>query len=288
MRRVIAAALVVAAALTGCSRGEEPNSLFDDAGYHVRDDTVYYLNPFPGKAFKIDAADPSNFRVFDRTYARDNERVFINGHLLQGADAGSFQLLDRPGFSKDADRVYQHDHPISTDPDNFELLDSGLAKDSTGVYWSDGSVLSDDPENFAIISDVNHYLFAEDRSRVYVNGKPITDASPATFRVLQGAYARDEDSAFYFDTSIPGADVATFRPLQGPYAVDSQRAYWMGRIIVGADPATFVVLNANFECSADETRAFYRGTVIANADPAKFPPGRMATGCSGTSISFGE
>lgn len=223
MRKLIALAVAVGAALSGCSRGEGPNSLFDDAGYHVRDDTVYYLNPFPGKAFQVDGADPSNFQALDRTYARDNEHVFINGYLLQGADAGSFQLLDRPGFSKDAHRVYQHDHPISTDPDNFELIDSGLAIDSTTVYWSDGSVLSDDPGNFAIISDADNYLFAEDSHTVYVNANPIAGAAPTTFRVLQGAYARDDDDAFYFDAPIPGADVTTFRPLKGPYAVDAQR-----------------------------------------------------------------
>lgn len=62
----------------------------------------------------------------------------------------------------------------------------------------------------------------------------------------------------------------------------------MGKTIDGADPATFVVLNANFECSADRVRAYYRQAIIENADPATFPAGRMVTGCSATSISFGE
>jgi hypothetical protein len=41
-----------------------PNSLFDAAGYHVTDDTVYYLNAFPGKAFQIDGADVADPRSF--------------------------------------------------------------------------------------------------------------------------------------------------------------------------------------------------------------------------------
>lgn len=282
-------ALAVGAALSGgCSRAQEPNSLFDDAGYHIRDSTVFYLNPFPGKAFEVTGADAPTFEVFDRTYARDKEHVYINGHLLQGAQAVSFELLDRPGFSKDNRRVYQHDQPISTDPDNFELLGSDLSKDSTNVYWSDGTVLSEDPENFAIVSDLNHYLFAKDGTTVYVNGNPIAGAAPATFRVLDGGYSRDDRRAFYFDAPIPGADVPSLRPLEGPYALDAQRVYWMGKAIEGADPATFDVLNANFECAADGARAYYRDDVIVDSDPTTFPPEPVVTGCSASTISFGE
>lgn len=293
MRRFLAAAVVpafavVLALLGGCSSNDEPSSLVDAAGYHVRNGAVYYLNAFPGKAFQIDGADAATFEVFDRTYARDREHVYINGHLLQGADAGSFQLLDRPGFSKDRDRVYQHDQPISEDPANFTFLGSDLSRDSVNVYWTGGSVLSRDPENFVIIADEDHYLFAKDGGTVFVNGNTIEGASPATFRLMEGAYSRDDATAFYFDTPIPGADVAAFGPLEGPYAADSTLVYWMGKPIPGADPATFDVLNANFECAADRTRAYYRQTVIEGADPAAFPPGRRATGCSETSISFGD
>jgi len=79
-----------------------------------------------------------------------------------------------------------------------------------------------------------------------------------------------------------------FRPLEGPYASDGQRVYWMGKPIDGADPATFVVLNSDFECSADQQHAYYRQTVIANADPRSFPPGRAVTRCDETSISFAD
>ena len=55
MRTIIAATVLVAVALSGgCSTVDEPDSLVDEAGYHVRDNAVYYLNPFPGKAFEID------------------------------------------------------------------------------------------------------------------------------------------------------------------------------------------------------------------------------------------
>ena len=80
----------------------------------------------------------------------------------------------------------------------------------------------------------------------------------------------------------------SFRALDGPYASDSQRVYWMGKTIAGADPSTFRVLNADFECSADQVHAYYRQSVIADADPRSFPPGRAVTGCTETSVSFAQ
>jgi hypothetical protein len=62
----------------------------------------------------------------------------------------------------------------------------------------------------------------------------------------------------------------------------------LGQPIDGADPATFRVLNADFECSADDERAYHRQTVIAGADPRTFPPVRAVTNCSETSISFAQ
>lgn len=280
--------LIVAVILLACSRNGPPNSLFESAGYHIRDGTVYYLDAFPGKAVEVSDAEPATFKALDATYAVDTSRVYINGRVLAGADAASFELLDRSGFAKDRDHVYQHDRTVSDDPAHFELLDGDLSKDSRVVYWSDGSVLSQDPTRFAIISNAEHYLYTKDGSTVHVNGNPIAGADPATFQVLQAAYARDADTAFYFDQPIADAELASLRPLDGPYAVDSSRVYWMGKPVDGADPATFRVLNADFECSADEARAYYRQTVIADADPRTFPSDQAVINCSETSISFAQ
>jgi len=289
MRKVLVGLCVAALALLpACSRNRTPNSLFDAAGYHVTGDTVYYLNAFPGKAFQIAGADAASFEVFDQTYARDESNVYLDGALLSGADAATFQPLDRPGLAKDAHHVYLRDVPISADPAHFELLDGELGKDGAAVYWSDGSVLSDDPAHFAIISNVDHYLFTKDAETVHVNGNPIGQADPASFRVLGGAYATDDHGVFYFADRIPDAHPESFRPLESPYAADAERVYWMGKAIDGVDPATFRVLNANFECSADADHAYYRRAVIAGAEPRSFPPGRAVTGCTDTSITFAE
>lgn len=272
--------------LPACSRDQPPNSLFDAAGYHVRGDKVYYLASFPGKASEISGADAPSFKAFDDTYAKDRSSAYFDGRPIPGADAASFGVLDRNGFAKDRNHVYQLDSSISGDPMHFELLDGGLSKDSGAVYWTDGSVLSRDPAHFAIVSTNDQYLFTKDRGAVQVNGKPIADADPATLRVLQGAYAQDARHVFYFTDAIANVDAATFHPLDGPYARDAHRVYWMGTVIDGADPTTFRVLNAAFECSADAGRAYYRQSVIAGADPRRFPPGRAVTDCTESAVSF--
>src|SRR4051812_33939319 len=146
MRKTIAALCLVAVALSpACSRNKSPNSLFDGAGYHVRGDKVYYLAAFPGTAAEIVGADPTSFKAFDSTYAKDTSNAYFDGHPIAEADAPTFDVLKRDGFAKDRSHVYLLDRSISDDPAHFELLDGGLSKDSTSVYWTDGSVLSKDP-----------------------------------------------------------------------------------------------------------------------------------------------
>jgi hypothetical protein len=242
--------------------------------------------PSSAKAFEVGGVDAATFEALDSTYARDDSHVYINGAVLPDADAASFVLLPRPGFSKDRDHVYQHDRVLSDDPAHFELLDGELAKDSRVVYWSDGSVLSEDPAPFAIISDADHYLHTrDDRPRKW---QPRPRRRSFDIPSAANAYARDNNRGSYFDRPISVADLSSFRPLDGPYASDSSRVYWMGKAIDGASPNTFRVLNANFECSADSNRAYYRRTAIAGADPHTFPPEKAVTNCSDTSISFAE
>src|SRR6478752_2814332 len=183
MRRFLAAVTVVlSAVLSGCGPGE-PNSLFDAAGYHVRDGQVYYLNAFPGKAFAIDGADAGSFEVLDGSYARDRDAVYLDGHRLDGADPATFARLVRPGYAKHDHQVYVRGQVISTDPGHFELLDGELSRDSRAVYWPDGSVLSDDPQHFMVISDADQYLFTRDGDSVHVNGNEVDGADPRSFKV---------------------------------------------------------------------------------------------------------
>lgn len=279
---VCAALLTVAAACGG-----EPNSLFDKAGYHVRDGVVYYLEAFPGDASEIEEADPETFEALDGTYATDKNAVYQDGVPLPDADPATFELLEKPNYSKDAEHVFLRGQVLTEDVAHFTFLATGgLTADSRYVYWSDGSVLSEDPAGFEIISHEDHYLFTQDSSTVYVQGTAVEEADPATFEVLGGAYSQDADDIFYFTDPVPEIDATTFELLEAPYARDGERAYWMGTVVPGADPSTFEVLNADFECTADDERAYYRDRVIEGFDPATIPDTATVTNCSETFVGF--
>jgi DKNYY family len=108
MRRSIAAVCLVAVALLpACSGNEPPNSLFDSSGYHVRGDKVYYLTAFPGAASEIAGADAVSFKAFDTAYAKDKSNAYFDGQPITGADASTFDVLNRSGFAKDRNHVRQ-------------------------------------------------------------------------------------------------------------------------------------------------------------------------------------
>lgn len=201
MRTVLAAAVAMLAALVvGCARDDAPSSMFDDAGYHVRGGAVYFLNPFPGKAFRIVSADPATFEPIDRTYARDHERVYIDGHPLPGAQAGTFELLDRPGLARDSARVYLRDRIISTDPDGFELLDGGI----NGATIDGAS-----PQDFRLLGGA----YSTDGVAVFSFDRQIPGADTRSFRTLGGPYAVDAQQVYWMGRVIDGADPTSFTVL---------------------------------------------------------------------------
>lgn len=180
MRTVLVVLCVaVVGLLPACSRDATPDSLFDVAGYHVRGDTVFYLNAFPGKAFEIAGADPSSFEVFDQTYARDRSNVYLDGTALAGADPATFRLLDRPGFAADAHRVYLRDKPISTDPGHFELLDGPYAGDAQRVYWMGRAIDGAHPASFRVLNVA--FECSADAERAYYRQTVIADEHPRSF-----------------------------------------------------------------------------------------------------------
>lgn len=231
----IALCLLAVAIPLACSRTGPPNSLFESAGYHVRDGTVYYLNAFPGRAFGIEDADAATFTALDATYARDKSHVYVNGAVLPDADAASFELLDRPGLAKDRNHIYQRDRAISDDPAHFELLDGQLAKDSHVVYWSDLSVLSDDPAHFAIVSTADHYLYTKRRPDSSRQRQRQHRRRPLDLPGPAGRLCTRQPTRLLFrSTDYRGGDIVV-------PASDSAHVYWMGKTINGADPLTFQV-----------------------------------------------
>ncbi|MEN9631113.1 MAG: hypothetical protein RJA10_4341 [Pseudomonadota bacterium] len=93
------------------SHGPSFEVLTDDGGSHARDHRQVYslhielnapLKPPHAVVRTLAGADPATVRVLGRGYAVDGSRVWWRGQAVAGADAGSFQVLDRPGDQADA------------------------------------------------------------------------------------------------------------------------------------------------------------------------------------------
>ena len=128
----------------------------------------------------ISNGEAATFEALRSSYGRDKSHVYVNGALLPGADAASFELLDCPGFAKDRRTSINTIARSATTRANSNCSTATWRKTAKSSNWSAGSVLSNDPEHFAVISAADHYLFTKDGQTVHVNGNPIPDADPAT------------------------------------------------------------------------------------------------------------
>jgi hypothetical protein len=127
-------------------------------------------------------------------YSVDQNNVYYNGYILEGADPATFQTID-DYYSRDKDRVYIEFGVISgADPATFEVMGFGYSRDKKNAY----------------------YKYKE------INGVNVN-----SFRLLDGIYALDAYNAFIFGNIIGGVDVATYSILTDGYSKDSKRAYYV-------------------------------------------------------------
>jgi hypothetical protein len=263
---------------------QPPSTVTSNSGYYIRRTKVFYLGGFPSTAVEIYGADVNTFQIIDSVYAKDKSNVYFNGFVIPDSDPATFELLGT-WFSRDKNHVYVSGQIFTDDPENFEIIDGNIYIDSQHIYWST-TIISDDPQNLVVIGSFGFYTYFKDSQTVFVNGNAINGADLNTFEVINEGYSRDAENAFYFDELIPDADVESFEALEQQYAKDAAFAYWMGEPIPGSDPATFIVLNADFECTADATHAYYQDQQIQGFDPNSIPAGAHVNNCDLSTVYF--
>jgi len=74
----------------------------------------YFMTPLP-------EADPATFQLVGEFYAKDAQRVYTNGGIIEGADPATFRVLNGPaGCSCDAQHAYSMSTRIDgVDPKDF-------------------------------------------------------------------------------------------------------------------------------------------------------------------------
>lgn len=113
-------------------------------------------------------------------------------------------------------------------------------------------------------------VYAYDKDRVYLHGIPITDADPATFRLLESPFSADASHVFV-QTEIFSDDPDHFEFLDGALMRDSHHIYWDVDIL-SDDPASLVVLSSTegYTYFKDSANVYIQGNPIEEADLASF------------------
>jgi hypothetical protein len=161
-------------------------------GYHIIDGSVVYsqfAGPLATNDSKtVEGADPDSFIALNEFYGKDKTSVFFSGERVE-ADVASFQVLppgagvNFPWFGRDTKTIFRADEAMSHDPEKFEFLDLGYARDSEHVYYVEDSAQPidlADPSTFTVL-DPSHEHRGEDRLATYQFGHrtPKDSVSPS-------------------------------------------------------------------------------------------------------------
>jgi hypothetical protein len=83
-------------------------------GYEKEANAVYYKSWNEGSGsskYTLDA-DPQTFRVLKNSnYAKDKQKVFYKGIVIEGADATTFEALEE-GYARDKNHGYYEKTPV--------------------------------------------------------------------------------------------------------------------------------------------------------------------------------
>lgn len=173
--------------------------------------------------------------------------------------------------------------------------DALFAVDATHVFMAElyrVVVIADaDPATFEVLTPDGR--FSRDAKRVFFMGVALEAAEPASFRVVEPPFGRDERQAYVGTIPIPVQDIASWIPLERGWAEDpwnrgrdeklprpheqltsqgwskdSMRVYWGHRPVQGADANAFGTCGQGY--AKDGQHVYYCGDVVAGADPATF------------------
>jgi hypothetical protein len=210
----------------------------------------------------------------------DGQVVFLDSNPGEGkikrtvadADVKTFRACEQPAnsfalFAVDGQHVFMG-----------ELYDVVVIADA-------------DPATFEVLTPTGR--FSRDANRVYYMGVALEGADPASFKVVQSPFGRDDRRAYVGTIPIPVRDIATWTPLErgrapdpwyrshrekypepreklsgDGWSKDSVQVYWGESPIPGADAATFETCGRFY--AKDGRHVYHSGNVVPGADPATF------------------
>jgi hypothetical protein len=165
--------------------------------------------------------------------------------------------LDTPVWSNDGKQVCYMGRPIrGADPKTFEILLGCYACDAHSVFHGPFRSQKIDRGTFRVLNP----NFGIDASNAYFVVRPIRDADPQSFRVLDSALVAERLGCFLPAGYAADARSVWFCSLSGVYRIKL------------ADSRSFVSLGNRF--GYDQKRVYFEQTVLPDADRVTWRPWR--------------
>ena len=258
--------------------------------YAKTDGVVYYIGTIhQEKVSAVEGAEAATFTLVKDGYAKDAQRVYLNGIKIPEADPATFIVFHFEGntptlgeassWSKDAYHVYRN-HVIvqSADPATF-AYGNGYGRDALTLFDENGNSIEINPNTFAPLSAG----YDRDSAQVSYYGSVVPGADPTTFEVLDAntPYARDARH-IYCGAVQMDTDPYTFESLLGDFGKDAHHVFTGCNIFTSADPESFQFLGIAFDkrsfgpgyslpsYAKDASHVWYGRTEIPGADPSSF------------------
>lgn len=154
------------------------------------------------------------------------------------------------------------------DAASFDSLDRTFAKDRSTVYVDGRPLPEAKPESFVLLDRTD---FAKDEDRVYQRDTVVSD-DPAHFELLDGNLTKDGKAVYWSDGRVLSHDPEHFSILSDSdyylFTRDGRTVHVNGNPVIGADPATFEVLRGGY--GRDDRDVFYFTDRIVDADDTSF------------------
>ena len=245
-------------------------------GYEIRGDKVIWNSwqgdGMFGKWSEAVVTDEHGFQILQpEGYAKNAQDVYHGGAKVDGADAATFQLLEKNGgLAKDAKRVYDRGAVIEgADPACFERAGmEGLGRDKKDYYLGTQPLHVRDVASFKVLDALacgkDDCIWARDSLDYYVKTQATPIADPATFQVIQSWYAKDARQVYFGSKVLAGVDAASFQGIggeSGEFAKDTKNVYWQGQVVEGCDAATFQLLKYRFAKDSKHAYFCYEGSI---------------------------
>lgn len=239
---------------------------------------------------RLPNVDAASFTSINDVFARDLNTVFFRGRTLNGANPSTFRIVTKRNgtyYSTDSNAVFCDEFRLSgSDPSTFHFVEE-YAVDSGQVYRGCKLMPMADARSFH-----KHGRYWVDLNHVFRLYEPVVDLDPnALVQDSGGVWAHDDKLICVGTTCIRPDDIASFRVIQGTYARDKFSFYAASsgltpRKIRVADQDSFEVVDGMW--AKDQTTVYWTGTPLSGAKPQTFKILRDAAGVDGNNCySFG-